>query len=98
MKIPLVRGESAGVRRKDLLEMFERLQQRITLRAGRCRVFAANQAAPRVLPVPTPANQAVNRFEGKRQAEDFCGGFDRRAREEFAQQRPQQRGIESVAR
>lgn len=96
--MPLVRGECAGGRRKDLLEMFERLPQRITLRADRCRVFAADQAAPCVLPVPTPADQAVDCFQGEGQAEEFCGGFDCRPREEFAQQRPQECGVEGVAR
>lgn len=98
LKMPLVRGERADVRRKDLLEVFECLPQRIALWAGGCGVFAADRASPLTLSVPTAANQAVNRFQGKRQAEEFCGGFDCRACEKFAQQRPQECGVEGVAR
>ena len=98
LKMPLVRGECAEVRRKDLLEVFERLPKRIALQAGGRGVFAADQTPPRTLPVPTPADQAVNRLQGKRQAEEFCGGLDGFTGKQFAQQRPQERGIEGMAR
>ena len=95
--MPLVRGESADRRKKNAPEMFERLQQRIGLRARRRRLLARQKAAHNAELSSAPANDAVDRFEGKRQTEGFGSGFDRRAPEQFAEQRPQQRGGESVA-
>jgi len=96
--MPLVRREDAGVRREERLQVAERLVQRIGLRAGGRRLFSAEQTSHRIKAASQSSDQAVDRLQGKRQAQRFRCGFERRATEQGTQQRPQQRRIERVPR
>lgn len=95
--MPLVSGKRTGVLGEYLSEMFERLEERISLPAHGRWMFAEQTTSHWIEPVPAPPDDAVNRLQRKRQAQRFGGGLDRRAPEQLAQQRPQQRGIEGVA-
>jgi hypothetical protein len=94
----LVRRESAGALREELAEMVERLVQGISLVAGRCGPFAAQKTSQRIESHPQASDDAVDRLQRKRQTQSFRGGPDRRAVEQFAQQRPQQSRRERMAR
>lgn len=98
LKMPLVRGNDTGLLRKSLLEMFGRLEEWISLPAHGRGMLAPQRGAHRIQSVPAAADDAVDRLQGKRQAQDFCGGLDRRPGEQFQQQGPQQPGREGVAR
>lgn len=96
--MPLERGERTGVSGKSLLEMFERLEERIRLPAHGRRMLAEQTTSHRTQPVPASPDDAVNRLQRKRQREDFRRDLDCRTPEQLAEQRPQQRGIEGMAR
>jgi len=96
--MPLVRGESARVLRKEQMEMIESLVQRIGLCTGRRRPFATQKTSHRIKPASQPPNNAVGCLQRKRKGERFGGGSDRLTGKQGTQQRPQQRSRERVAR
>lgn len=87
LKMPLVRGEHAGGRGggrgEDLLEVAERLKERHRLLAEGGGGFAGQKTAHDLLPLTAPADDRVHRLQGKGEREGFCGGLDRRPREQF---------------
>lgn len=84
--------------RKDRLEMFHRLQQRLNLRAlGR----GASAAEPGPHRIQTPFQfplQAIKRFQCKGQPHCFGSGLERKSRQQLHQALPHQRGRHRVPR
>lgn len=63
LKMPLIRGERAGVPGKSLLQMFERLEERIGLPAHGRRMLAEQATSPRIEAEPASPDEAINRLQ-----------------------------------
>jgi hypothetical protein len=96
--MPLVGREDAGVVREEGLQMAERLEQGIGSARGWWWPLAAEPASRSIQSASHPPDNTVSRLQGKRQAQRFGGGSDRLAGKQGAQQRPEQRSREGVAR
>jgi hypothetical protein len=88
MKLKFRRGTLAPG--ENDFEMSESLEQRISVRALRRWLLAAEPGA-KTIQLPTQfAPQLTDRFQGKRQSQLFSGGFEGKPRQHFYQPLPHQ--------
>ena len=80
------------------LEMFDRVQQWISLCAGRRRLFAAKPRAPVVQPPAQSATEAIHRLQRKRQAQLVRRRLEGKTGQPFQEPGPHQRRRERVPR
>lgn len=96
LKPKLKSGGRTHFVRKHETKVFDRVQQWVSLTAGRWRLFAAKACPPAVeLPVQF-APQPINRFQRKGQPELFGGSLDGKPGQQFHQPGPHARRGEGV--
>ena len=98
LKTKLKSGGRTDLARKHALEVLDRLQQGIRPAAGRRRLLTAEPRAPGCKLLTQFAPEAIHRFQHKRHAQLFGGGFHREPGQPFHQPRPHVRGGERVPR
>lgn len=98
LKMELKIGRRAHAVRKNLPQMFQGLQQRISLHTDRRRLLAAEPGAKTIQLLTQFAPQPKNRFQRKRQPHFFSGGFEGKPRQQLQEPWPHQRRRQRVSR
>jgi hypothetical protein len=83
--------------RKDFLEMFNTLQERFALGAGRGRLFLAEPSAQAIQGAPQLGSQPINCFQGKGQLNLFRRRLGRGAGQLLQEPLPEQSRAHRVA-
>ena len=86
------------LRGEHRLEMLDRVQQWIGLRAGRRRLFPAQPRAPVIQPCAQPAPEPIHRLQRKGQTPLLRRRLERKPRQQLHEPRPHQRRRQGVTR
>ncbi len=98
LKTKLERCRWTTLRGEHRLEMLDRVQQWIGLRAGRRRPFAAQPHTPIIDPLAQFAPEPIHRLQRKGQTPLLRRRLERKPRQQLQQPRPHQRSRQGVPR